>query len=153
MPATGVAAEAARQEMSEVEQRADGTTVNATEMITERDQRSGWRALPVAICDVEQMFSEALAHLLWFEGFATVEVAATFDADGRHCGRAADAAATAVHHGDRRPRAPRSGSPAQLGAMRQLADRTLLVVVTRDRDPRMARVLATAASRAFLTRD
>ncbi len=47
----------------------------------------------------------------------------------------------------------RSGAPTQLGAMRELADRTLLVVVTGDRDPRArARALATGI-RAFLTKD
>ncbi|MGE0729733.1 MAG: LuxR C-terminal-related transcriptional regulator [Acidimicrobiia bacterium] len=126
--------------------------MNATETATDREQRSGHRARPVVICDVEQMFSEALAHLLHTEGFSPVEVVSRFDAMVDKV----DALP-----GQPRPLCimeidglePRAGSPAQLGAMRQLADRTLLVVITRDRDPRdRARALATGI-RAFLTKD
>jgi DNA-binding NarL/FixJ family response regulator len=126
--------------------------MSATEVVMERDQRADRRSRPVVVCDVEQMFSEALAHLLSSEGFGHVEVVSTFEA--------------MVEHVDGLPLQPRplcimeidglenrAASPAQLGAMRQLADRTLLVVVTRDRDPRdRARALATGI-RAFLTKD
>lgn len=126
--------------------------MSATEAVMERDQRAEQRNRPVVICDVERMFSEALGHLLGTEGFASVSVVPAFD--------------EMVALVDQLPLQPRplcimeidgsearAGSPAQLGAMRQLADRTLLVVVTRDRDPRdRARALATGI-RAFLTKD
>lgn len=126
--------------------------MNATDMVLERDERADWRSRPVVICDIEQMFSEALAHLLAAEGFGPLDAVATF-------GEMLDRVASYPTH----PRPlcimeidgleGRPASPAQLSAMRELADRTLLVVVTRDRDPRdRARALATGI-RAFLTKD
>jgi DNA-binding NarL/FixJ family response regulator len=125
--------------------------MNATE-VAMRDQRTAWRARPVVVCDVEQMFSEALAHLLRSEGFPEVEVVSRFDDMVDHVdGLAAQPRPLCIMEIDGLEH--RAASPAQLSAMRQLADRTLLVVVTRDRDPRdRARALATGI-RAFLTKD
>lgn len=126
--------------------------MNVSDALVRRDQRVDHRHRPVLISDVEQMFSEALGHLLELEGFASVTVVPTFED-----------MVTAVDVLPEWPRPlclmeidgteSRAGSPTQLAAMRRLADRTLLVVVTRDRDPRdRARALATGI-RAFLTKD
>ncbi|MFN0027426.1 MAG: DNA-binding response regulator [Acidimicrobiales bacterium] len=111
-----------------------------------------YRARPVVICDRERMFTEALAHLLRTDGYTEVSCVERFEE------------LVAAVNG--RPGQPlplcildidamglRSGAPTQLGPMRELAERTLLVVVTGDRDPRArARALATGI-RAFLTKD
>lgn len=110
------------------------------------------RGRPVVICDRERMFSEALAHLLLAEGFTEVERVEDFDAlVASVAARPSETTPLCILDID--SLGSRSALPAQLGAMRELAERTLLVVVTGDRDPRArARALATGI-RAFLTKD
>ena len=126
--------------------------MNAPDLVAARGRRHAPAGRAVVICDVERMFSQALAHLLEAEGFPEVAVVSCFDdlvawVDSL----SAELPPLCIMEIDGLE--PPVADPAQLRAMRALAERSLLVVVTGERDPRArARALATGI-RAFLTKD
>lgn len=125
--------------------------MNATEFDLEVGELDVTAGRPVVICEPELMFADVLRHLLEREGYGNVSIVTSLTDLSRAVEQAGgtplcitelDGLGAAV-----------VGSPEQLSEMRRIADRSLLVVLTGVRKPRVrARALATGI-RAFLTKD